>query len=111
MILLAIGLGAPRITHYIHIKYFFSFGIQAEGAGNVNMLEQRKKLKKLFQKSANGAINNLQFVFALWQTKTQRLVSLLASTQMYCLILRYSLEGWRYLVASKRQREIFYCAP
>lgn len=33
------------------------------------MLEQRKKLKKLLQKkSANEAINNLQFVFALWLT-------------------------------------------
>ena len=85
--------------------------MQAEGAGNVSVLEQRKKLKKLFQKSANGAINNLQFVFALWQTKTQRLVSLLASTQMYCSILMYSLGGWGYLAASKRQREPFYSAP
>lgn len=38
--------------------------MQADGAGNVSILEQKKKLKKLFQKSANGAINNLQFVFA-----------------------------------------------
>jgi len=65
--------------------------MQAEGAGNVSTLEQRKKLKKLFQKSTNGAINNLQFGSALWQTKPQRLVSLLASTQMHRSILMSSL--------------------
>lgn len=33
------------------------------------MLEQRRKLKKLLQtKSANEAVNNSQFVFALWLT-------------------------------------------
>lgn len=36
--------------------------------------------------------------------KLKRLVSLLASTQLYCLILMYSLEGWGYLAASKKAK-------
>lgn len=57
------------------------------GTDNVNVLKQRKELKGFLKKSAHGAINNLQFVFPLWQMKTQRVVSLLAPLQMYCLIL------------------------
>lgn len=39
------------------------------GTDNVNVLKQRKELKGFLQKSAHGAINNLQFIFPLWQMK------------------------------------------